>query len=104
MRKRGILLYLTGIILFLAGNRNLWDELRDLERRKEELKKQARINDNIENRFEVQTLKYDSISKKIKNPEFYFQIIELGDVNFRAGKKAVTRVERDDDENATESH
>ncbi len=104
MRKRGILFYLAGIILFLAGNRDLWDELLDLVRQKEELKKQAHINDDIERRFQVQKLQYDSISQKLKNPSFYFQLVGIGNVNFKAGKKIVTRVEKDDDENATDSH
>ncbi len=104
MKKRGILIYLVSVILFLVGNRDLWDELCDLARHKEALKKQAKINDDIEKRFEVQKLQLDTITNKLKNPAFYFQLIGIGNVNFKAGKKVVTKVEHDDDENASDSH
>ncbi len=73
MKKKGILLYLASVILFLVGNRDLWDELRDFARHKEVLKEQAKVNDDIEKRFEVQKLHLDTITNKLKNPAFFFQ-------------------------------
>ncbi len=104
MKKKGILFYLASVILFLVGNRDLWDELCDFARHKEVLKEQAKVNDDIEKRFEVQKLHLDTITNKLKNPAFYFQLVGLGNVNFKATKKVITRVEHDDDENASDSH
>ncbi len=103
MKKKSIALYLIGIFLLLIGNRKVWDELCALKKEKERLRKQAKVNDGIEKRFEIQKLEYDSINKRLNNPALYFQLIALGKPDFKSSSKAITRIEKDDDEYATDS-
>ena len=103
MKAKPVFLYILGIGFLLFGNRDLWDELQ--ESWKEEKRQQSLldININIEKRFETQKLEYDSVSKKWRNPKYYFQVINLGSPNFKALKKGRTAIETDTDEDASDS-
>ncbi len=104
MKPKHLFLYLLGIALLLFGNRDLWDELQESWEKEKKQKALVEANKDVEKRFETQRLQYDSISKTWKNPTYYFQIVNLGNLNFKAlKKKGRTTVEIDDDENASDS-
>lgn len=103
MKIKQLLLYFLGIVLLVFGNRDLWDELKDFYQEKERKKKLLHVNDAVVDRFETQTLAYDPVSKRLKNPSHYFQLIGLGNINFKATRKGTSRIESDNDEDATSS-
>ncbi|KOS04890.1 hypothetical protein AM493_01660 [Flavobacterium akiainvivens] len=104
MKLKPVLLYLTGIALLIFGNRDLWDELQEERAEKQRQQDLAQLQkDVLKQQFDSQKLQYDSLTKKWKNPEFYFQVVNVGKVNFKALKKGKTKVETDTDEDATDS-
>ncbi|GFD75993.1 hypothetical protein [Tenacibaculum mesophilum] len=104
MNFKHIILYLLGISLLLFGNRNLWDKWQESREKYKREKALATVNDNVEKRFETQKITYDTITKTWKNSNFYFQTINLGNVNFKTlRKKGRTTIELDGDENASSS-
>lgn len=104
MRAKHIFLYLLGIGLLIFGNRDLWDELKEAREREKKQKALAEANKDVGKHFETQKLQYDSANHTWENASYYFQIVNLGNVNFKAlRKKGRTHVEIDDDENASDS-
>lgn len=103
MKPKPIFLYLIGIGLLLFGNRDFWDELQESWKEEKKLKETLEVNKNVENGFETQKLEYDSVSKKWSNPNYYFQVINAGNPNFKALKKGKTTIETDTDEDASDS-
>lgn len=104
MKPKHIFLYLLGIGLLLFGNRDLWDKLKIAREKEKQQKALAEANKDVEKRFETQRLQYDSVAKTWKNPNYYFQTVHLGNVNFKALKqKGRSTVESNDDENASDS-
>jgi len=103
MKFKSVFLYLLAISFFLFGNREFWAKYiqsKEEEREKETL---AKVNKGVEKRFETQKLQYDSVSKRWVNPNFYFQVINVGKINFKAIKKGKTTIETNSDENASDS-
>jgi hypothetical protein len=103
MKLKSILLFLLAIALFLFGNREFWEKYIKSKEDEKEAKLLLAANTDVEKRFEIQKLKYDSVSRKWSNPNFYFQVINVGKINFKALKKNKTTIETDTDENASES-
>lgn len=105
IKTKHIFLYVIGITLLIFGQRSFWEDFKVASKQKEAAKKMA--NEALlasEKGFEVQTLEYDSIQKSWKNKATYFQILHVGNVNFKALKRFnKTFVETNDDENASDS-
>lgn len=104
MKAKSLILYLLGIGLLLFGNRELWDKIQ-LEREEKE-RRQALADEARKVKaetFKIEKVQFDSISKTWKNPEYYFQIINAGNPNFKALRKGVTRQETSTIENASAS-
>lgn len=106
MKIRPILLYITGLFLLIFGNRDLWDEVREERREAEKNQKLlTEANRDLEKRFEVQQLEYDSLNNQWKNPHYYFQLVNASYINFKAlNKTKRTSIESDDDEIASDSN
>lgn len=103
MKFKPVFLYLLAIGFFLFGNREFWDKYLQSKEDEKEKVLLAEVNKGVEKRFETQKLQYDPVSKKWINPNFYFQVINIGKINFKAIKKNKTTVETDTDENASDS-
>nr|WP_322626458.1 hypothetical protein [uncultured Flavobacterium sp.] len=104
-RPKYILLYLTGALLLLFGNREFWEKYKQEREEKIYKYKMAKIAVVESNRkFEVQQLVYDSVKKKWKNPNISFVTVNLGKVNFAALKQqGSAKKETNDVENASDS-
>lgn len=105
MKIKPLFLYLTGVVLLVFGNRELWDELQEARELKEKQQALAEAGNEVKKEiFETQKLQYDSITKKWNNPEYYFQVVNAGNPNFKAlKKKGNTKVETNTDEDASDS-
>ncbi|UII25955.1 hypothetical protein LVD15_22040 [Fulvivirga maritima] len=104
MKAKHIFFYLLGIGLLIFGNRDLWDELQEARELEKKQKALAEANKDVGENFETQKLQYDSANHTWKNDAYYFQIVNLGNVNYKAlRKKGRTHVETDDDENVSDS-
>ena len=103
MKKKYIFLYLLGVLFLIFGNRNLWNEWQDSREDALKLKALAGANKDVMKKFEVQKLKFDSVKKKWINPNYYFQVVNLGSLNFKAIRRGHSSVERDHNEDASES-
>ncbi|MCR4031447.1 MULTISPECIES: hypothetical protein [Flavobacterium] len=105
IKTKYIALYFLGILLLIFGQRSFWENLiKEKEDQKEALKLRQEAENAFSQQFEVQKLEYDSVNRKWKNNNLYFQIIHTGSINFKALKnKSKTVVETNDEENASES-
>lgn len=103
MNIKNIFLYILGIGLLLFGNRSFWKEYQEAKANEKKAKAKAHANDDITKRFETQKLEYDSIHKSWKNPNYYFQVVSLGNFNFKTLQKGKTTIETNDVENASDS-
>lgn len=55
--------------------------------------------------FERQKLGFDSIQKSFKNPNLYFEVVRLVNIDFKSYKRTIKKVEDGDTaENASESN
>lgn len=106
MKLKSIFLYSSGLFLLIFGNRDLWDEvLKEREVAAKNRKLLTEANKDLEKRFEVQKLEYDSVKNQWSNPHYYFQLVNVSYINFKslnASKK--TSIESDDDEIASDSN
>ncbi len=104
MKIKAFFLYGIGIALLIFGNRELWDKLKAEKEEKQQRQALADANEKVKlESFEVQKLEYDSVSGQWKNPDYYFQVINAGNPNFKALKKGSVKVESNTDENASDS-
>lgn len=105
MKLQSAILYCTGIVLLIFGNKEFFENLKEeKELAKENEKKDLEAEKEKNKPFEVQKLEYDSVKAEWKNPNFYFQIVNVGNVNFKALKKNTkVQLETNDDEKASES-
>ena len=105
IKPQYILLYFIGIFLLIFGNRDFIEKIQANEDEKIKQKKSAELAENERNRkFETQKLSYDSIAKRLVNKNISFQTV-IVQANFNAQKSAnkVTKIETNDDENASDS-
>lgn len=105
-KTQSFVLYFVGIVLFLFGQRSVWEKYKEAQKQIELEKRQQREVEIASNKpFEIQKVAYDSVNKKWKNDHFYFQTVHVGNVNFKAGSKKETKttIENHDDENASDS-
>lgn len=105
IKAKYIVLYATGIILLIFGQRNFWEKIQQAQKESEAAKKRSEEAFIASNKkFEIQELTYDSTKNLWKNKYPYFQILQVGNVNFKAlTKSEKTSIETNDDENASES-
>lgn len=106
MKLKSLLLYSLGILLLVFGNREIWDNLKkDREALKDQEKLVADAEAETKRKFEIQELVFDSATSTWSNPYPYFQIVQVGNVNFKAlKKKANTKIDSDDSETASDSN
>jgi hypothetical protein len=102
---RHILLYLTGSVLILFGNREYWEKLKNEERRNVRKKRIEELS-SIESSkaFEIQKITFDSVKKEWINKHISFQTIVIPS-DFKATNKVekITSIETDREENASDS-
>ena len=105
MKLQSLILYCTGVVLLVFGNKEFFENLKqEKELAKENERKFLEAEEEKNKPFEVQKLEYDSAKSEWRNPAFYFQIVNVGNVNFKALKKNTkVQIETDDDEKASES-
>lgn len=105
MKLQSAILYCTGIVLLVFGNKEFFENLKkEQELIKEDELKFLEAEKHKNKHFEVQNLEYDPVKSEWRNPAFYFQIINIGNVNFKALKKnSKLQIETNDDEQASES-
>ncbi|MEN4761040.1 hypothetical protein ABEG63_11955 [Chryseobacterium sp. C39-AII1] len=105
MKLQSVILYGIGVILLIFGNKEFFENLKEEKELAKEKERQALEAENEKKKsFEVQKLEYDSAKSEWRNPNFYFQIVNVGNVNFKALKKnAKVQLETNDDEKASES-
>lgn len=87
MKLKRILLFTIGIVLLLFGNRKFWDIYQEGKLKAKKQEELAHANDDVVSRFETQKLVYDTETSTWNNPNIYFRIINLGNVNYDALKK-----------------
>lgn len=105
-RLKYVVLYATGIVLLVSGNRGLWEKLREENRRAEADRKLAEEARVLSSRpFEVQELTKDPKTNAWTNAHHYIQTVHVGRVNFKALRPRLgnSSVETNDDENASDT-
>lgn len=107
MKFKSVFLYVLGAFFLLFGYRDLWEKLQvDKKTAQTRMQQYALAKKNLEElQFDVQKLELDTATKKLKNPNPYFSIINVGKVNF--AKQSIispkTVIETDSAENASDS-
>lgn len=104
MKLKRILLFTVGILLLLFGNRKFWNIYQDGRDKAKKEKDLAHVNDDVVSHFETQKLVFDAETATWKNPNVYFKVVNLGNVNYDAlKKKSATSSETNTSENASSS-
>lgn len=103
-KLNGLFLFIIATFLLVLSRKDLLYGFIDEWRMRRKNAETTEQNPN-ELRFEKQTLDYDSIQKKFKNPSLYFEVVRLGNIDFKSYKRNEKKVEDGDtEENASESN
>lgn len=107
MHLKSILLYFVALCLFLLGNTDLWKRLKAEHLQEKKQKALIEANRDLEAKFEVQHLEFDSLQQRWENPIPYFQTIHVRDDEVQGLKKKKFKVRIETNrhvEHASDSH
>lgn len=103
-KLNGLILFIIATFLLIVSRKDLlYGIIDDWRMRRKEAQTTAQNPNEL--RFETQKLGYDSIQKSFKNPNLYFEVVRLGNIDFKSYKRNIKKVEDGDiAENASESN
>lgn len=103
-KLNGILLFLIAAFLLLLSKSDfLYDLLGEWRMRRKSPQTNLQNPDSL--RFERQRLEYQTKPKEFKNPVLYFEVVRIGELDFKSYQKSSKKIEDGSTpENASESN
>ncbi|MFL9831696.1 hypothetical protein ABS764_12640 [Flavobacterium sp. ST-87] len=102
-KLNGLILFIIATFLLVVSRKDLlYGFIDDWRIRRKDAQTTAQSPNEL--RFEKQRLDYDSIQKSFKNPNLYFEVVRLGNIDFKSYKRNVKIEDGDNAENASESN